>query len=192
VKGHVATLALLASLGVSANAGATTVRLLNLDELARKASHVVAGEVVAQEPLWMGRLLVTRVTLRVADCMKGACDGAQMTVHVLGGEVDGLAMMVEGSPRLVRGEQVVLFLQPAAGGIYRTVGMAQGKFALPTLDPDAVAYRDLSGLVLEQDGVLAHHRVDPIGDLRYSELKARVLAVRPVRSDPARFASVTP
>ncbi len=189
MKGHVATLALLASLGVSANAGATTVRLLNLDELARKASHVVAGEVVAQEPLWMGRLLVTRVTLRVADCMKGACDGAQMTVHVLGGEVDGLAMMVEGSPQLVPGEQVVLFLQPAAGGIFRTVGMAQGKFALPSLEPDAVAYRDLTDLVLERDGIIAHHRMDPIGDLRYADLRERVLAVRPVRPDPSAFAA---
>jgi len=189
VKGHVVSLAFLASLGASTQAGATTVRLLNLDELARKASHVVAGEVVAEEPLWMGRLLVTRVTLRVADCMKGACDGTTMTVHVLGGEVDGLAMMVEGSPKLLAGEQVVLFLQPAAGGIFRTVGMAQGKFALPALDPDAVAHRDLSGLVLERDGVLAHHRLDPIGALRYADLRERVLAVRPVRPDPSAFAA---
>ena len=193
MRSHAAAVALtLATLvGASPAAMATTVKVLDLDELTRKATHVVAGEVTGREAGWLGRLLVTRVTLKVADCMKGPCESQALTIHVLGGEAEGLAMHVEGSPSLDEGESVVLFLQPAGAGVLRPVGMAQGKFGLSSLDPRARATRDLKGLVFHRDGVAIRNHVDPIGQLSLADLRARVLAARPVRRD-VTYASVTP
>ena len=184
--------ALAITLGGSPSAQATTVKLLDLDELTRAATHVVAGEITGQEAAWIGRLLVTRVTLRVADCLKGPCEAGELTIHVLGGQADGLAMHVEGAATLYEGEDVLLFLQAAGAGVFRTVGMAQGKFGLTSLDPDAQASRDLSGLVLQRDGIALRPAADPVGSMRLAELRTRVLAARPDRSEHAAYAAATP
>ena len=173
------TFAILTVVATAAPAAATTVQLLNLDQLITGATHVVEGEVIDGVSLWRGKLLVTRVQLRVQDCMKGSCGETTMNIDVLGGEQDGLAMVVEGSPRFSPGENVVLFLQPVAAGTFRTVGMAQGKFvvgqAADEADPELV--RDLSGLVLDSGRVSAAHNEDPFSGLRLSDIKRQVVAL---------------
>jgi len=169
------TLAALLSTAVmaaAAPAAATTVSLLSLDDMARQATHVVAGDVVGEEAAWTGNLLVTRVTLRVSECLKGACNDTEIRINVLGGEADGLVMVVEGAPTFAVGERVVLFLQPAAGGVLRTVGMAQGKFTFAAARSDGEPLsRDLSGLTLHSGAVAAPHRHDPFEGLTFIDLR---------------------
>ena len=172
----VAIIAALVTLALAPIAGATTVDLLTLDKLIQRSTRVVAGEVLAGQATWLGRLLVTRVRLRVDDCLKGVCPSREMDVHVLGGELDGLAMMVDGSPRFVEGEHVVVFLEASGGGTFRTVGMSQGKFVRTSTASDARLQRDLSGLLLQHDGVAAEHRTDPFHGLRFDDLRTRILA----------------
>lgn len=175
----------LASAALAPSAAqATTVRLFNLPELVDRASHIVSGEVVSGEAEWMGKLLVTKVRLRVTECLKGTCGTETVDVAVLGGELDGVAMMVDGAARFYTGEHVVLFLRGSGGGAYQTVGMAQGKFVRAGHDDDAPVVRDLSGLAFRRDGIVAEHVHDPFQGLKFRDLRAQVHAVAPSRMAP--------
>ncbi len=179
MKGRIVTLALVSALLAPAAAQATTVRLFNLPELVDRASHIVSGEVLSGEAQWLGKLLVTKVRLRVTECLKGSCSDSALEVAVLGGELDGVAMMVDGAARFYTGEHVVLFLRGSGGGAFQTVGMAQGKFVRAGDDDDSPVVRDLSGLAFQRDGIVAPHVNDPFQGLKFRDLRAQVHAVAP-------------
>ncbi len=149
----VVTLAAVATVLAAGAASATSTKLLSLDQLIQQSSKVVAADVTAKEAVWKGRFLKTRVKLKVADCMKGACEEEEVEVESWGGDKDGITMRVDGSPQFAVGEKVVVFLRSLggtdtnAGGTLHTVGMAQGKF-VPAFGATGALTRDQTGLKL--------------------------------------------
>ena len=148
------TVTLIALMAPGFPAHATSMKLLSLDQLISQATAVVAADVMAKETVWEGRFIKTRVRMKVADCMKGACEGEEVEVETWGGSVDGLTMRVDGATQFEVGEKVVVFLRPmagegggAAGGMLHTVGMAQGKF-VPALGQPGLLTRDEIGMHL--------------------------------------------
>lgn len=118
----------------------TTVRRMDMSELARHSALIVRGTVIANEVASdegaNGPTNVrTITTIGVDQTLKGK-NALTLEVVGLGGEVDGLRFNWPGVPRFEQGEEVILFLQktPAGGttlpglrpGDLTVVGMGQG------------------------------------------------------------------
>ena len=125
---------------VVAQAAATTVRPLTDEELTAQANRIVVGRQVESRSVWLGRMLVTRVTVAVDETLKG--DAAlEVTVDIPGG-IDinrriPIGMSVPGAPSIASGEEVVLFLErrgdmtaQGRGDTYGIVGFSQGKLSV--------------------------------------------------------------
>ena len=125
----------LAWVGASSRpARASVVLALSLEELTRKAELIVLGVATEQQARrhFDGKLIVTDVSLRVDDVLKGSAKRGQTVVTtLLGGKLDGLALQVPGEANLPVGQRLLVFLYHApASGDLRVVGMSQGALAL--------------------------------------------------------------
>lgn len=118
-------------------AGASTVIALNLNSLSRQAEVIVLGRCRHASVHWNAdrTRIYTDWTVAVAQAVKGT-PGEQVIVRQLGGELDGIGLMVSGAVRMSAGEEVILFLRPAEEGVYRVLGLSQGHYRVHT---DAVS-----------------------------------------------------
>ena len=97
-----ASLALVA-LGLvfsAALSNATTVLRLDTPTLVQGSSDIVIGSVVSTNSRWneAHTTILTDVTLRVEEALKGRRTGGTVTLTQMGGDVDGLHLEVGGSP----------------------------------------------------------------------------------------------
>jgi hypothetical protein len=126
---------------VVAGAGATTIRRVSDEELTTRAHLIVVGRQVESRSVWIGRMLMTRVTVAVDETLKGYVPAVTVTVDIPGG-IDmnrriPIGMSVAGAPTIHSGEHVVLFLSRGEGitamagsDEYGIVGFSQGKFSV--------------------------------------------------------------
>lgn len=106
-------LALAVSLA-SADARATTVVPITVEQLAQRADVVVVATVRSTRALWEGQLIVTDCELEVRVAMKGALQqGATLTLRVPGGVLGDVGQTIPGVARLDRGDTVVAFVTRA-------------------------------------------------------------------------------
>lgn len=93
-------------------ASATTMQhgQADLEVLAERADRVIRGEVLTTrtERTQMGPTTVA--TVRVAETMRGEHE-LVTEVRVPGGQLDGVRVQVNGAPRLIEGDELVLFLR---------------------------------------------------------------------------------
>jgi hypothetical protein len=109
-------------------AQATTVQRLALEDLVKKAHHIVAGRVRESRTSWNanGKLILTTYTIEVDDNIKGQFSQT-LEVTTIGGKIGDLELHVSGMPPLEKDEHVVLFTE--LSGSYEVVlGLSQGKF----------------------------------------------------------------
>jgi hypothetical protein len=109
---------------------ATTVQRLSLEDLVKKARHIVAGKVLASRTYWSdnGKLILTSYTIDVDENIKGQ-SARSIEVTTIGGKIGDVELHVSGMPSFAKGENVVVFTEPS--GRYEVVlGMGQGKFAV--------------------------------------------------------------
>lgn len=96
-------------------AGATVMKYMSVEELARASSDVVRGSVLGQTSRWSddGKGIVTFVDVLVLERVKGHRPLPQVIqiVHP-GGELDGTRMMIVGGPVYRDGEEAFFFLSP--------------------------------------------------------------------------------
>lgn len=166
---------------------AGTALRLDVDGLVGHSELIVEARVLSAttvEPA--GGVLSTEFLLEVRRTFKGD-DLAYRTVRLPGGvRADGSGLLIPGMPRVVPGEDVLLFLgpeAPAARGAFRVpTGLAQGKLALRTLPGGRrELVGDLTGLRLA--GVDGHADDDRTGEGRevvrdYAWCVARIEAAR--------------
>ena len=110
---------------------ATTVVAMSPEDLAVTADAVIIGRVEAITPRWVDRILVTDVTVRVREWVKG--DGGDTLVVTLPGGVDTnreypIAMDYPGAPRAQQGEDVFLFLVKDEPFGLIVAGFSHGKY----------------------------------------------------------------
>jgi hypothetical protein len=119
--------AVLALLLAASPAAASITVALDLAELVAASEAVVVATVVDRRSQWDSeRRIVTDVTLRIDDTMKGHYGrGEDIVVRRLGGAIGDLGMRVEGEPTFSDGERAVLFAE-RVGAHLRPVGMSQG------------------------------------------------------------------
>jgi hypothetical protein len=126
-----------------AEARATVAPYMGLEDLERGSEAIVVGSVETADSGWSedGRLIVTRITVKVDRAMKG---GPRQTVtfEVPGGTIDGQTLVASGAPVFHKGERVVLFLDRGGAAEERlgVVGWNQGRFAI---ERDPQTHRDL-------------------------------------------------
>jgi hypothetical protein len=123
-------IAALLAVGVSV-AGALMVPLTT-EDLVAHATLVVTGTVEAARALPPDArgMIFTEVKVRVNDAVVGATAEDVITVRAWGGEYGDLGVVVEDQPTFTLGEDVVLFLAPAAGGSYQCPDGVQSKYVI--------------------------------------------------------------
>lgn len=144
-------LGVFAALGVSwtaAEARASVVQAMGLEDLVADADEVGVAEVLSKDSAWKGSLIVTRYRVRMDRPLKGQCGvGDEVVFEVPGGSVGEVGLRVEGAPTLEPGKRALIFARADAGGVLRAVGMAQGVLHIRTERGQAFVYPDRQGLV---------------------------------------------
>jgi hypothetical protein len=140
---------------ISAPASATTAIRLSNDAMTNAADVIVIGTAIDVQTVWEGRTLVTVVTLKVNESLKGAA-GSTISIALPGG-IDAnrafpVAMTYAGAPSIGIGEEVFVFLasdEDVQSGL-TVVGFSQGKFSIVTdAGGNQFVSRDLTTLMLE-------------------------------------------
>ena len=129
-------------------AGATTLRRMDLPEMVLAADRIVHARAVGNRVRWneTGSQILTDTEFEVLDDAKGT-GPKKLTISQLGGRIDPIEMIVEGTPAFAVGEEVVLFTEPQAGESRQIVGLSQGVARVRT-DPvtgDAIAVSEVPG-----------------------------------------------
>lgn len=112
--------------------GASSVIEVGFDRLSKSAANVVSGEILSIVPeQGENGILYSNVTLRVTRSVPRSLVGRPMTVRMVGGEMNGQRVYVQGMPQFQVGDGVVLFLnRDTASVMGPTVGLWQGVFYL--------------------------------------------------------------
>ena len=91
---------------------ATTVIPPTFDQLVNDAEMIFEGTVKETKSEWTGqgaeRHIVTYVTFKIEDPIKGTL-GADYTIRMFGGTVDGHTMEATDTPRFKVGDRDILF-----------------------------------------------------------------------------------
>ena len=164
--------ALVLSLTATA-ARASVIVPLALDDLVDASEHVALVRVEYQAARWSTdhSVIYTDVTLRVLQPMKGGAPaGSLLTVRREGGVVGNIGLRVHGAAGFTEGEEAVVFLQRRGAALW-TVGMAQGKMRVTTVDGARVAVRSTPGLTYLRPQAASEPTV-----MTVEELTARVTA----------------
>jgi hypothetical protein len=125
-------LLLISSLAVAvATTRATTVIPPTFDQLVTDAEMIFEGTVSSMRSEWTGegrdRHIVTYVTFKVEDSIKGA-PGAETTLRMFGGTVDGQTIEVADAPRFKVGDRDILFVEHNGTQFIPLVGIMHGRF----------------------------------------------------------------
>lgn len=137
-RGWCLTTLLLAAVsfpGIAPGSKATTVKRLSLEEMVRGSHRIILGRRVSQEIYWNKNRtrIYTATRFAVTQDLKGDSRGAA-TVVTVGGTIDGMTLVVSGTPRFREGEEVLLFLGAGKGDYWILLGLSQGMFRIA---PDA-------------------------------------------------------
>ena len=133
-------LALCAMLVVTGNAGAQVIPM-SFAEMVNAADTIVVAEAIDSRAEWVttgsSRVIVTRMTFRVTDTLKGT-QRLLLPLEFLGGTVGDVGFEVSGVPTFDIGDRAVLFVS-GARAVSPIVGHMQGRFPINTA-PDGTHY----------------------------------------------------
>ena len=111
-------------------ARATTVEPLALEDLVKRAHHIVSGKVRNSRTYWSAdrKLILTSYTIEVDESIKGR-PPKTFELTTIGGKIGDLELQVSGMPSFAKDENVVVFTE--SSGPYEVVmGLGQGKFTV--------------------------------------------------------------
>jgi hypothetical protein len=149
-------LLLLLALELARPARASVMLALSLEDLTRKAD-LIELVVPTERQSRMdgdGKLIVTDVSLRVEQSLKGGGKpGQTLVATLLGGRIEQLALQVPGEASLPIGQRLLVFLQRAPkNGELHVVGMSQGVLTLSQQGGATMVLPGGSGAELMQRG----------------------------------------
>jgi len=137
VCGTIFSLAML----VATNGSATTLMRMTDDELVANSKYIVAGHVQKIETrLERNNAPFQYITIKVLKVFKQdenspLLQNEEFTIRQIGGEVLGVSLSIDGLPKFVENEDVVVCLeQDTYRGFYYVVGSAQGMYHVANND----------------------------------------------------------
>jgi hypothetical protein len=117
----------------SRRAGATLVRGLTLEALAKTSERILIGSALESSSHWENvgdrRRIVTDTRLRVHSLVAGSAPENEVLVRTHGGRVGKVGERVLGEPELELGTECALFLVRSEK-VHHVLGMAQGHYPL--------------------------------------------------------------
>ena len=125
---QLALLCATVALAAGPRADASTLVVPADSNLIARSELVVIGRVVATGAVEQDSKIWTEASVAVEERIKGNSADI-VTVREPGGTLADRMSVVFGSPELIAGERVLLFLAERPGGAYRTVDLAAGKFS---------------------------------------------------------------
>ena len=110
---------------------ATTVKQLSLEQMVRGSHRIILGRRASQETYWnkTRTRILTATRFAVTEDLKGESRGTA-TVVTVGGTMDGMTLVVSGTPQFREHEEVLLFLEAGKSGNWILVGLSQGMFRI--------------------------------------------------------------
>ncbi len=148
----------------------TTVVKMTFSEVVDAATIISVATVSSVQSVWDAErgTPFTVVTFTDLDVLQGSVPGPDLGLRFVGGPTpDGLVLEIAGMPRFAAAQRVVIFSDPAGGGMCPLVGWWQGLYRVA---------RDAQRGV---DIVFDHAGVPVVGfDGPAGELVARVSALR--------------
>jgi hypothetical protein len=166
-------------------ASATIVLETTLEDMTRVSALVVRGEVTAVTSRAEGESrtrLVTDVTLRLDEVLKGSREPGEFTFTVPGGQSDEYVMAIPGMPRFRVGQEVVLFLEPTASGFVPS-GLQQGRFSVLR---EPVTGRTVALRTFDEGIALARRKADGTLDISHVEDRSDLLYLDDLRHEVRR------
>ena len=123
-------------------ARATTVEPLALDDLVKRAHHIVLGKVRNSRTYWSGNraLILTSYAIEIDESIKGRPPRA-FELTTIGGKIGDLELHVSGMPSFAKDESVIVFTE-SSGPYEVVIGLGQGKFTLE----NGEVFNDVTGL----------------------------------------------
>jgi hypothetical protein len=144
-----------ALLAFATYASATSARRLSNQDMVQEAEVIAIGTAIDVQTVWEERTLMTLVTLKVNESLKGATDST-VTIALPGG-IDAnrpfpVAMTYAGAPQIGVGEEVFVLLRrddDVQSGLV-VVGFSQGKFSIMSdTRGRKVVEQDLTAILLD-------------------------------------------
>jgi hypothetical protein len=184
LKHAVWILAVVATVAASLNAGAATVRRLQLDEIRDGSAAVFWGQVVERSTRIddRGRMVWTDYRISVSEHLLGENPGTAAIISFAGGTKGDVSVGIHGMPRLDIGKTYVFFVRPDRpdGGSYinGTIGWGQGLYRIERVELDGktqdllVSY-DGEPLEMSDDGRIRRGPHVKIEEGRVVDIRAR-------------------
>ena len=114
-----------------------------MSSMIRQSTAIVRARVVGSSAGHRGSDIYTSYRLDVLETLK-ASQTPPSEVAVPGGTVNGVRQTVAGAPKLVEGQEYVLFLWTSPSGLTQVIGLTQGVFTVIQSGAEATVVRAAS------------------------------------------------
>jgi len=157
-----------------------TVEKIGLERMTRESNVIIYGRIRSTYSQWEGKNIFTYSSIQVYESPKGWSERT-VIVKQTGGKVGDIGLEVDGTPKLNRGEDVVLFLVQWQGHLW-IHSIVLGKFSVVREEGDLVAYNDLNNVGLI-DPVTKQEIVDPTKKTNHFPLASFMSEIRSYIND---------
>lgn len=103
-----------------------------MKKLSKDSEVIVIGKVSAKKSFWNDdkTMIYSQVTINPYEYLKGNDESSELTITILGGEVDGIGELYTHMPTLENDEEVLLFTKMDKTNHYRIIGGELGKMKM--------------------------------------------------------------
>lgn len=97
---------------------ALTVEYIGLERMTKESQIVIYGKVLSSYSVWEDKSIFTYTTIEIKELIKGQYSSQKIVVKQMGGTVGYVSQVVDGTPKLEPGKEVVLFLRDWKGAYW--------------------------------------------------------------------------
>ncbi len=95
-----------------------TVEYIGLERMTRESQLIIYGKVISSYSVWEDKSIFTYTTIEIKELIKGEYKSQKIVVKQMGGTVGYISQVVDGTPKLELGKEVVLFLRDWKGAYW--------------------------------------------------------------------------
>lgn len=95
-----------------------TVEYIGLERMTKESQLIVYGKVISSYSTWEDKSIFTYTTIEIKELIKGEYKSQKIVVKQMGGTIGYISQVVDGTPKLEIGKEVVLFLRDWKGAYW--------------------------------------------------------------------------
>lgn len=97
---------------------ALTVEYISLERMTKESQIIVYGKVLSKYSVWEDKSIYTYTTIEIKELIKGQYSSKKIVVKQMGGTVGYISQIIDGTPKLEIGKEMVLFLRDWKGAYW--------------------------------------------------------------------------